>query len=72
MPVYRLKTPLSTEEVAKLRVGDTVYVSGIVVAALCTGVGERYPSSLIAVGQVMEMRRYREAARRVGELLREK
>jgi fumarate hydratase subunit beta len=33
MPVYRLKTPLSTEEVAKLRVGDTVYVSGIVVAA---------------------------------------
>jgi fumarate hydratase subunit beta len=33
MPVYRLKTPLSTEEVAKLRVGDTVYVSGVVVAA---------------------------------------
>ncbi len=33
MPVYRLKTPLSTEEVAKLRVGDTVYVSGIVMAA---------------------------------------
>ncbi len=48
MPVYRLKTPLSTEEVAKLRVGDTVYVSGVLVAALCTGVGERYPSSLIA------------------------
>jgi hypothetical protein len=47
MPVYRLKTPLSTEEVAKLRVGDTVYVSGVVVAALWTGVGERYPSSLI-------------------------
>ncbi len=33
MPVYRLKTPLSTEDVAKLRVGDTVYVSGVVVAA---------------------------------------
>jgi fumarate hydratase subunit beta len=33
VPVYRLKTPLSTEEVAKLRVGDTVYVSGVVVAA---------------------------------------
>jgi tartrate dehydratase beta subunit/fumarate hydratase class I family protein len=36
MPVYRLKTPLSTEEVAKLHVGDTVYVNGVVVAALCS------------------------------------
>jgi len=33
MPIYNLKTPLSTEDVAKLRVGDTIYISGVVVAA---------------------------------------
>ena len=33
MTIYHLKTPLSTEDVAKLRVGDTLYVSGIIVAA---------------------------------------
>jgi tartrate dehydratase beta subunit/fumarate hydratase class I family protein len=44
--MYHLKTPLSEEDVAKLRVGDTLYISGVVVAALCTGVGERYPELL--------------------------
>ena len=33
MPIYHLKTPLSAEDVAKLRVGDTLYISGVVVAA---------------------------------------
>jgi fumarate hydratase subunit beta len=33
MPIYHLKTPLSEEDVAKLRVGDTLYISGVVVAA---------------------------------------
>jgi fumarate hydratase subunit beta len=33
MPIYHLKTPLSAEDVAKLRVGDTLFVSGVVVAA---------------------------------------
>ncbi|MEM1597714.1 MAG: FumA C-terminus/TtdB family hydratase beta subunit [Pyrobaculum sp.] len=33
MPTYFLKTPLSHEDVAKLRVGDTVYISGVVVSA---------------------------------------
>ena len=33
MSIYRLKTPLSAEDVAKLRVGDTLYISGVVVAA---------------------------------------
>jgi tartrate/fumarate subfamily iron-sulfur-dependent hydro-lyase beta chain len=33
MAEYRLRTPLSDEDVEKLRVGDIVYVSGIVVTA---------------------------------------
>lgn len=33
MPTYYLKTPLSNEDVARLRVGDTVYISGVVVSA---------------------------------------
>ena len=33
MPIYHLKTPLSEEDVARLRVGDTLYISGVVVAA---------------------------------------
>lgn len=33
MPTYYLKTPLAAEEVSKLRVGDTVYVTGVVVSA---------------------------------------
>ncbi|AAL63968.1 FumA C-terminus/TtdB family hydratase beta subunit [Pyrobaculum aerophilum] len=33
MPTYYLKTPLTTEDVSKLRVGDTVYISGVIVSA---------------------------------------
>ncbi|MCU7786425.1 FumA C-terminus/TtdB family hydratase beta subunit [Pyrobaculum sp. 3827-6] len=33
MPTYYLKTPLTSEEVSKLRVGDTVYVTGVVISA---------------------------------------
>jgi len=33
MPVYRLKTPISEEEVRKLRVNDTVYITGTIVTA---------------------------------------
>ncbi|ACB40260.1 FumA C-terminus/TtdB family hydratase beta subunit [Pyrobaculum neutrophilum] len=33
MATYSLKTPLSSEDVAKLRVGDTLYISGVVVSA---------------------------------------
>ncbi|MFN7105018.1 MAG: FumA C-terminus/TtdB family hydratase beta subunit [Pyrobaculum sp.] len=33
MPIYHLKTPLSDRDVEPLRVGDTLYISGIVVAA---------------------------------------
>jgi len=33
MATYRFKTPLSEEDVRKLRVGDVVYVSGIIVTA---------------------------------------
>lgn len=33
MSIYHLKTPLSAEDVARLRVGDTLYISGVVVAA---------------------------------------
>ncbi|AET31838.1 FumA C-terminus/TtdB family hydratase beta subunit [Pyrobaculum ferrireducens] len=33
MPTYYLKTPLTAEEVSKLRVGDTVYVTGVVISA---------------------------------------
>ena len=33
MPIYHLKTPLPAEDVARLRVGDTLYISGVVVAA---------------------------------------
>ncbi|MGB9703963.1 MAG: FumA C-terminus/TtdB family hydratase beta subunit [Pyrobaculum sp.] len=33
MPTYYLKTPLTAEEVSKLRVGDTVYVTGLVISA---------------------------------------
>ncbi|ABO08484.1 fumarase beta subunit [Pyrobaculum calidifontis JCM 11548] len=33
MAVYRLKTPLSDSDVSRLRVGDTVYISGVVVSA---------------------------------------
>ncbi|WP_053240327.1 FumA C-terminus/TtdB family hydratase beta subunit [Pyrobaculum islandicum] len=33
MPTYYLKTPLSTEDIAKLRIGDTVYISGVIVSA---------------------------------------
>ncbi len=31
--VYHLKTPISTEEIRRLRAGDVIYVSGIVVTA---------------------------------------
>jgi len=33
MSIYKLKTPISEEEVRKLRIGDIVYVSGIVITA---------------------------------------
>ncbi len=33
MPEYRLRTPLSEEDVRKLRVGDIVYLSGIIYTA---------------------------------------
>lgn len=33
MPVYYLKTPISEEEVRKLRVNDTIYISGTIVTA---------------------------------------
>ncbi|MGC9130133.1 MAG: FumA C-terminus/TtdB family hydratase beta subunit [Pyrobaculum sp.] len=33
MPTYYLKTPLTAEEISKLRVGDTVYVTGVVISA---------------------------------------
>lgn len=33
MPTYKLRTPLSEEDVAKLRVGDTLYISGVIVSA---------------------------------------
>ncbi len=33
MPTYYLKTPLTSEEISKLRVGDTVYVTGVVISA---------------------------------------
>ncbi|MEL9990839.1 MAG: FumA C-terminus/TtdB family hydratase beta subunit [Thermoproteus sp.] len=33
MAIYKLKTPLRDEDVEKLRVGDTLYVSGIIVSA---------------------------------------
>lgn len=33
MTVYRLKTPLSEEEVRKLRVNDTVYLTGTIITA---------------------------------------
>jgi len=33
MPVYYLKTPISKGEIRKLRVGDVVYVTGIIVTA---------------------------------------
>lgn len=33
MGTYRLTTPLSDSDVAKLRIGDTVYISGVVVSA---------------------------------------
>ena len=33
MPTYHLKTPISEDEVRKLRVGDIIYVTGIIVTA---------------------------------------
>jgi len=33
MAEYKLKTPISEEEIRKLRVGDIVYISGIIVSA---------------------------------------
>ncbi|MEM1733061.1 MAG: FumA C-terminus/TtdB family hydratase beta subunit [Pyrobaculum sp.] len=33
MGTYRLSTPISIDEVAKLRVGDTLYISGVVISA---------------------------------------
>jgi fumarate hydratase subunit beta len=33
MAVYKLKTPISEEEIRKLKVGDTLYVSGTIVTA---------------------------------------
>ncbi|MEM2321187.1 MAG: FumA C-terminus/TtdB family hydratase beta subunit [Candidatus Bathyarchaeia archaeon] len=33
MPVYYLKTPISEEEVRKLRVNDTIYITGTIVTA---------------------------------------
>ncbi|MCG2865709.1 MAG: fumarate hydratase C-terminal domain-containing protein, partial [Vulcanisaeta sp.] len=33
MGTYYLKTPISDEDITKLRVGDTIYVSGILISA---------------------------------------
>ena len=33
MPVYELKTPISVEEIRKLKVNDIVYITGIMVTA---------------------------------------
>ena len=33
MATYKLKTPISEEEVRKLRVNDTIYITGTVVTA---------------------------------------
>ncbi len=33
MGTYYLKTPISDDDITKLRVGDTIYVSGILVSA---------------------------------------
>ncbi|MEM2272922.1 MAG: FumA C-terminus/TtdB family hydratase beta subunit [Candidatus Bathyarchaeia archaeon] len=33
MPVYYLKTPISEEDIRKLRVNDTIYITGIIVTA---------------------------------------
>lgn len=33
MAVYKLKTPISEEEIRKLKVGDTLYISGTIVTA---------------------------------------
>lgn len=33
MPVYHLKTPISEEDIRKLRVNDTIYISGTIVTA---------------------------------------
>ena len=45
MTIYKLKTPISEEEIRKLRVNDILYVSGTVVQPVIKLISERWNTS---------------------------